>query len=198
MHHLPRHFSRRLALTSLVTLAFFATGHAQAQATTASPSAAVQQALRQDGTIILLRHALAPGTGDPAGFRLGDCRTQRNLDDTGRAQARALGEQLRALKVPVRQVWHSEWCRTRETAELAFPGLAQPQSAFNSFFQERGEADRRTAAALQRLRTWQGPGVLLVVTHMVNIQALTGQGMGSGEGLVVRMEGGTLRVVGPL
>lgn len=128
----------------------------------------------QGGDVLLMRHALAPGGGDPPGLRLGDCRTQRNLSDEGRAQARAIGERLRALPVPVTALWASPWCRTQETARLAFPALTvQTQPAFGSFFGEREREAAQTREARRLLEGWRGPGLLLVVTHQVNITALT-------------------------
>lgn len=136
--------------------------------------------------IVLFRHAEAPGVGDPANFRLGDCATQRNLSAQGRAQARALGERWRARGVQVGAVRASQWCRTRETAELAFPGQVRDAPAFNSFFGDANSAPVQTAAAQAELAAWRGPGVLVVVTHQVNITALTGVFPASGEGVVVR------------
>ncbi|WP_328734790.1 histidine phosphatase family protein [Falsiroseomonas selenitidurans] len=83
---------------------------------------------------MLFRHAVAPGVGDPAGMRLSDCSTQRNLDDTGRNQARLIGEAMRAAGIAVGAVLSSQWCRTMKTAELAFPGRVMAEPAFNSFF----------------------------------------------------------------
>ncbi len=156
-------------------------------------------ALGADG-VVLFRHADAPGTGDPQGFQLGDCATQRNLSEAGRAQARALGARFRARGVAVGAVLTSQWCRTRDTAELAFPGMAQDAPAFNSFFNEGdAQARQQTDAARARLAAWRGPGVLVVVTHQVNITALTQVFPASGEGIVVRSSAeGTLRVVGRL
>lgn len=150
------------------------------------------------GSVLLVRHARAPGVGDPAGFRLGDCGTQRNLDDTGRTQARGLGERLRALNVPIGAVWTSQWCRTRDTAELAFPGRWIDQPDFNSFFADPDRASAQTAAALERLRSWRGPGVLVVVTHQVNISALTGRFVTSGEALLIDLPEGQPRLLGRL
>ena len=153
----------------------------------------------QSGTIVLFRHAIAPGIGDPANFKLGDCSTQRNLDASGQAQARRIGEQFRAQQIPVQKVMTSQWCRAQETAQLAFPGMAQESPAFNSFF---GEANRnsaqsaQTTAALEIFRQWTGPGVLVVVTHQVNITALTDIYPGSGEGVIVQAQGGDLKVLG--
>lgn len=155
--------------------------------------------LGADG-IVLLRHAEAPGTGDPASFRLGDCSTQRMLSARGRAQARALGEGFRARGIAVGAVLASQWCRTRDTAELAFPGEVRDAPVFNSFFQEdAGQARRQTEAARAALAAWRGPGVLVVVTHQVNITALTGVFPASGEGVVVRPGAdGSLQVLGRL
>lgn len=149
-----------------------------------------------DRTVVLFRHALAPGTGDPPGFRLNDCRTQRNLSAEGRAQARRIGEAFRARRVPVTRVLTSQWCRTRDTAALAFPGLARDEAAFNSFFADSAREAARTRAARDVLSRWNGPGVLVVVTHQVNITALTNIVPASGEGIIVRFENGRLNVLG--
>ncbi len=150
-------------------------------------------ALRAGG-IVLFRHALAPGGGDPAGMRLGDCATQRNLDARGRAQAAAIGAALRDVEVGA--VLASQWCRTLETAEIAFPGRVTPEPAFNSFFGDRAAGPAQTAAARALLAQWRGPGALVVVTHQVNITALTRIFPGSGEGVVLRR--GSLDVAGRL
>ncbi|GAB2575250.1 histidine phosphatase family protein [Ramlibacter solisilvae] len=157
--------------------------------------------LARPGAIVLLRHATAPGTGDPPGFRLEDCSTQRNLDESGRAEARKLGEQFRSRKIQVGAVLTSQWCRTRETARLAF-GAQQPRDepAFNSQFgRPQGERDAQTAQALQVLKRWKGPGTLVVVTHGANIQAMTQMPAASGEGVVLRPDGqGELKVLGTI
>lgn len=157
--------------------------------------AAAWAALRE-GAIVLFRHAHAPGVGDPPQFRLGDCSTQRNLDDHGRAQARRLGERLRHESVPVRALWTSQWCRTRDTAELAALGPVREVPAFNSFFGERGDQPAQTAAARALLLDWREHGTLVVVTHQVNIDALTGLSPASGEGVVLRRRGEGLDLVG--
>jgi len=180
---------RLLVLAAAASLAF-------------STAAGAQDAwllLEQPGTIVLFRHANAPGVGDPAGFRLGDCATQRNLDETGRAQARALGREFRARKVAVGAVLTSRWCRARETARLAFGAehRVREEPAFDSYFsQGAAERDARTEMAREVLQRWSGPGLLVVVTHQVNITALTGMNVGSGEGIVVRRTDAGLKVVG--
>jgi phosphohistidine phosphatase SixA len=166
----------------------------------ASPAAASTQSVLgavPDGSVILFRHAVAPGGGDPAGFRLGACATQRNLDTQGREQARRIGEQLRRASVAVSAVWTSQWCRTRETAALAFPGQrVVDQPASNSFFDDRSKADEKTARARALPQAWRGPGVLVVTTHQVNIAALTGISPASGEGIVVRVAPDGVLVLG--
>ncbi|RTZ47672.1 histidine phosphatase family protein [Candidimonas sp. SYP-B2681] len=150
----------------------------------------------QDNAVVLFRHANAPGVGDPANFRLGDCSTQRNLDDKGRTQARQIGEQFRKRQITVGKVLTSQWCRARETAQLAFPDLASDAAAFNSFFNDPAVRQTQTATARTIIEEWKGPGVLVVVTHQVNITALTGVFPASGEGVVVTTADGKIRVAG--
>jgi phosphohistidine phosphatase SixA len=152
-------------------------------------------ALKKPGTIVLFRHATAPGGGDPVGHKLDDCSTQRNLDEEGRTQARRIGESFRAQGVKVEAVLSSQWCRTRDTAQLAFPGLPKDAPAFNSFFSDRSNEAAQTAAARKQLLAWRGTGVLVVVTHQVNITALTGVSPASGEGVVLHRQGREFAVV---
>lgn len=142
-------------------------------------------ALRQPGAIAIMRHALAPGTGDPAGFTLGDCATQRNLNDAGRAQARRTGDALRTRGISFDAVLTSQWCRARETARLLDLGTPVDAPALNSFFRSYDRRDAQTDALIEQLRTADGP--LMLVTHQVNITALTGRGVRSGEIIVFRL-----------
>jgi phosphohistidine phosphatase SixA len=139
---------------------------------------------------------MAPGGGDPPGHRLDDCRTQRNLSDEGRAQAKRIGADFTARNITVGAVWSSQWCRTRDTADLAFPGRRIDQAAFNSFFNATDAGPVQTDAAQQLLAGWRGLGVLVVFTHQVNITALTNIVPSSGEGVVVRPATGRLQVLG--
>lgn len=152
----------------------------------------------ENGGIVLFRHALAPGTGDPADFKLGDCTTQRNLNDWGRSDARAIGRAFRDRGIEVGGVLTSQWCRCIETAELAFPGLVSEEPVFNSFFQDRRAGPLQTRSAEKLLNDWAGNGALVIITHQVNITALTGIFPQSGEGIVVQPVGGTLEVIGRL
>jgi len=148
------------------------------------------------GTVVLLRHATAPGGGDPVGFQLNDCATQRNLSAVGRAQALRIGEAFQRRSIEVTSVWTSQWCRTRETADLAFPAKRTDQPLFNSFFGAPEQETAQSRAALDLLATWRGSGVLVVVTHQVNITALTGIVPDAGEGVVIALRGRELKVLG--
>jgi phosphohistidine phosphatase SixA len=163
--------------------------------TSASESAA-WAALRSGGHVALMRHADAPGgAGDPLGFDLADCSTQRNLSPKGRAEAVAAGKAFKDRGVSVAAILSSPWCRCLETATLMDLGPVKIEDAFSNAFvlRDRREALRERAAAL--LRGWT-EGTLLVVTHGANVQALTGHHPASGEIVVVAPGGRALRVVG--
>lgn len=145
--------------------------------------------LRAGACVLLLRHAQTePGIGDPAGFRLDQCSTQRNLSDEGRAQARRIGQWFTTRGLQPSAVRSSAWCRCQDTAKLAF-GRHEVWPALNSFFDGQGSETVQTAqlrAALGRLRSGRFD---VWVTHQVNMSALTGQGMAMGEGLLVNAQG---------
>ena len=188
------HYLFRRAVMGCGLCVYFAAAFAQS-----SGSDDAWKALKQPGTIVLFRHAEAPGVGDPAGMKLGDCSTQRNLDAQGREQARQMGQRLKVQGIQVSAVLSSQWCRTRETAQLAFPDVPVADApAFNSFFAKRDSEPAQTSAARKQLMAWAGPGTLVVITHQVNITALTGLASTSGEGVVLRKQGTQLVVVGQL
>lgn len=139
--------------------------------------------LRQADAVGIMRHTRAPGGGDPADMRLGDCTTQRNLDEAGRQQALQIGARLRAAGVTA-PVFASEWCRTQETAELLGLGPVQAWPVLNSFFANRSAEPAQTAALRAFMAGLDGPAVL--VTHQVNITALTGVFPADGEMVVLR------------
>ncbi len=198
--------SRRQAVWRLASAAVMGTSLAIVAGESGSADAAERATVRstdgwdsvRNGAIVLLRHAQAPGIGDPPGIRVGNCSTQRNLSEAGRAQSCLIGEAFRTRGVTVGRVLTSQWCRCRETAELAFPGQVNDEPAFNSFFETRNNEPAQTDAARAILKAWSGPGVLVVVTHQVNITALTGATSGSGEGTVVQLSDGKLTVVGSI
>ena len=150
-------------------------------------SAAALRALRAGGAVVAFRHALAPGTFDPPGFKLGDCSTQRNLNDEGRAQARRIGQWFVQQGLRPARVRSSPWCRCVDTATLAF-GKAEPWAALGS---PRGSPEQTNAQHLAELKralrqAAASPRALQVwVTHMFVLSALTQQNSASGEGLVL-------------
>lgn len=181
--------TRRAVVRSVLVAGLLAMGAAHVSAEEVWPS-------MPPGTVVLFRHALAPGGGDPTGFQPNNCATQRNLSAEGRTQAVRMGQTFQRHGVEVTTVWASEWCRTRDTADLAFPAKRTDQPLFNSFFYAPERQPAQTLAALDLLGTWKGPGVLVVVTHQVNISALTGVIPDSGEGVVIALKGRDVKVLG--
>jgi len=174
------HALRRAAFTMLLLMAVGPFLPIAAQGETID----LWAALRDGGKIVLIRHALAPGTGDPPAFDLADCATQRNLSAAGRRQAAAIGAAFRANQVPIARVLSSAWCRCRETARLAF-GENTVWSPLNSFFRHHDAAPPRLRAMRDRIATWQGPGTLVMVTHQVNVTGVTDVYPGSGEAVIL-------------
>jgi len=170
--------------------------------TPAAPALASEQALAElakPGRVLILRHATAPGFGDPAAFRLDDCATQRNLDETGRAQARALGERLRAAGIERARVYSSQWCRCLETARLLALGPVAPVPALNSFHGRPDERESKLAAVRAFLAALPRDGApVVLVTHQVTISGLTGRGVASGGGYVLKLNGDPPEVVATL
>lgn len=143
------------------------------------------QALREDGRVALVRHARAPGTGDPRGYTLDDCKTQRNLSDEGRAQARRLGDKFRAENINVTKILTSQWCRCRQTAELMGLGPVEEAPTFNNAHMLRHKRDELAAGGRKVIAGWEGPGILLVSTHGANVLAMLGIHPREGEVVVV-------------
>lgn len=144
----------------------------------------------QRSLVLLLRHALAPGGGDPAGFNVNDCSTQRNLNDVGREQARDIGRQVKALGLKPTRVWSSQWCRSFETAELMDVGQVEALPALNSFFQNRAAGPAQMAqlrAFLKSLDPEGGPYVMS--SHQVVVSAIADTWVSSGDGVWLELTG---------
>jgi len=156
----------------------------------ARASDAVRDLLRRGGVVIALRHALAPGTFDPDGFRLEDCSTQRNLNEEGRDQARRIGAWFRAQALQPARVRTSPWCRCVDTATLAFGrgdswmALASPTRSDQGERARRVQELKRALAAVPagRFEAW--------VTHQFVLQDLAASGASSAEALVLRTAAG--------
>lgn len=158
------------------------------------------QELGMPGRLLMLRHANAPGNGDPTNFQLHDCKTQRNLDDVGRAQARSLGSRLAKVGVKRARVYSSQWCRCLETARLLGLGPVEELPALNSFYPAPHEREAKVARLRAFLANQPTNGPLTVlVTHQFTIAELTGGGTPSGGGAVFQLDGrGSPRLIGSI
>jgi phosphohistidine phosphatase SixA len=155
--------------------------------------------LKAGGQVAVIRHSSTePGLGDPPGFRLDDCATQRNLSAAGGEEARRIGAAFRDRGVPVGRVLSSRWCRCLETARLAF-GTAEPWAPLDSFFDDRSREPEQTRQVRMLAGNSPPSGNLILVTHQVNITALTGISPAQGEMVVLTPSGdGNFTVAGRL
>lgn len=139
---------------------------------------------------LFLRHAIAPGFGDPENFRVGNCATQRNLSGAGREQARRIGATIRAADLGVAAVLSSQWCRCLDTARLLDLGPVTPFSGLNSFFQDHANRAVTLPALQERLVTLPAGGLTVLVTHQVVIRAVTGLSVPSGGAVAYAPQSG--------
>lgn len=147
---------------------------------------ALWDAVRNGGHIVIMRHTLAPGTGDPSRFQLNDCTTQRNLSAEGQQQALRTGQAFRDQGVAIGQVLSSQWCRCLDTARLLDLGPVESFPILNSFFRQPSKGQEQTAELREFVSTpFTGPSKVMV-THQVNITGLTGVFPQSGEMLVLQ------------
>ena len=160
---------------------------------------ALWNALNEGTTFVLLRHAIAPGTGDPDYFDIEDCSTQRNLSDAGRTQAAGIGNLFRMHGIKQTRIYSSQWCRCQETARLLDLGVVNELPALNSFFHQYGRRDSQTQSLRKWIRNQDLTQPLVLVTHQVNITSLTGIYPSSGELVFVnRAKSGKISVLGSL
>ena len=138
--------------------------------------------LKKGGNLIFIRHAHAPGGGDPENFNINDCSTQRNLNDSGRAQSKKIGKFFEENKIPIDSVISSEWCRCKETASIAFKNF-ETRSFLNSFYSAKFEKNKKSQ--MQNLENyindWTSDKNLVLVTHYVVISEALNYAPGSGE-----------------
>lgn len=150
------------------------------------------------GYVLMIRHAVTvAGLGDPPGYRLDDCATQRNLSPQGRVQASAAGVALRAAGVPLGEIRSSAWCRCRDTAQLAF-GEHSVWAPLNSFFDAPGAQAAHTAPVLALAAAQRAPDNRVLVTHQVNITAAAGIYPAPGQIVALRARGGAAFTFHPL
>jgi phosphohistidine phosphatase SixA len=145
----------------------------------------------QDGQhVLLMRHADAPGFGDPAGYVLGQCATQRNLGDAGKKQAKTIGAWLGQQGIASAQVFSSPWCRCLDTAQLLNKGAVKTEASLGSFFDNMALERKQTNALesfIQNELAKAAKVPLILVTHHVNIQAYTGRVVGVGDMVLVKV-----------
>jgi phosphohistidine phosphatase SixA len=133
-----------------------------------------------DANVIFMRHALAPGIGDPTNFKIGDCSTQRNLNQVGITQAVLIGKQLKENSIQFDKVYSSYWCRCYQTASLLDIGLVHKFSGLNSIFQNFVPRKETLKKLEQKLFELPSSSLVIFVTHQVNIQAITKKNVISG------------------
>ena len=141
--------------------------------------------LKRGGNLIFIRHAYAPGGGDPKNFDINDCKTQRNLSNSGRYQAKKIGSYFKENNIPIGKVYSSEWCRCKETASIAFNDF-ETKSFLNSFFSERFAKNRENQIENFNnfINNWDGKLNLVFVTHYVVISEILSYAPVSGEIIV--------------
>ena len=142
-------------------------------------------ALAKGGHVALIRHGNAPPGygGDPPGFRFDDCKTQRNLDDAGREQAKALGEAFRKHGVRVDRIVSSPVCRCMETGQLMAVGAVETSW---TLLPDTGSSAIRVLGLEEMVSSWRGPGTLVLVTHALTVGRLTGFTLEQAETLVLQ------------
>jgi len=152
--------------------------------------------LEEGGKLIFIRHAYAPGSGDPDNFNLNDCSTQRNLSKKGQRQAKYIGEFFRNNKVKIDKVLSSEWCRCKETAKIAFKNFST-NSFLNSFYSSKfaKNKDKQVKALKEYIKKFKSDKNLVLVTHYVLISEILNYGPSSGEIVVSNKN---LNIIGSL
>ena len=164
-------------------------GPAMAQTERRASKAELLATWRKSGGVLLIRHAATEsGIGDPPGFVIGQCRTQRNLSEAGRQASRAMGAWLQAQNFKPDAVRSSQWCRCQDTARLAF-GAYEDWPALNSTFAGQGDPTAQQQALRERLQALPAGRTEVWVTHQVIMTGLTGTYPGLGEGFVVDRQG---------
>lgn len=149
--------------------------------------ASALQALREGDAVLMMRHALAPGTGDPSNFRLDDCSTQRNLNETGREQARAWKPFLAEHGITEARVFSSQWCRCMDTATEMDMGEVTEWPSLNSFFRNRGDGPAQTRETIEQVNNLGDGAPVILVSHQVNTTALTSVFPSSNEGVIIAL-----------
>jgi len=176
-----RLINRLITLTIFIAGSFMLAQHA---------SASLASDLQDGQHVLLMRHADAPGFGDPAGYVLGQCSTQRNLGEYGKRQSKAIGEWLSNQELQNAQIFSSPWCRCFDTATLLNKGPVKIESALGSFFDNMSLEKKHTKeleVLIKNTLSQQTKKPVILVTHHVNIQAFTGKAVGVGDMVLVKV-----------
>jgi broad specificity phosphatase PhoE len=166
----------------------------------ASPALATEAGwalMRNGGQVVLLNHAAAPGSGDPANFDIENCRTQRNLSEQGRQQARRIGALLAARAAPIEQVFSSRYCRCLETARLAFGDSAvEEMEALDIVGTDEDDIAALRETISELVADHNRSGNVVLVTHGENVEALTGLSPRAGEAVIIGPDGEGVTAIG--
>lgn len=174
-------FKRTITLVTFIASSFLLVQHA---------NASLASDLQDGQHVLMMRHADAPGYGDPAGYTLDQCSTQRNLGDYGKRQSKAIGEWLSNQGIQNAAVFSSPWCRCLDTANLLNKGSVKIEPALGSFFDNMSLEKKQTKALevfIKNTLSQQAKQPVILVTHHVNIQAVTGKAVGVGDMVLVRV-----------
>lgn len=153
-------------------------------------TASLEKSLQDGQHVLLMRHADAPGYGDPAGYVIGQCSTQRNLGDYGKKQSKAIGVWLSSQGIQNANVLSSPWCRCMDTAKLLNKGPVKIESSLGSFFDDMSLERKQTKdleVLIKNELAKQPLAPIILVTHHVNIQAYTGKVVGVGDMVLVKV-----------
>ena len=156
----------------------------------------ILNSLYEGGKIIFIRHAIAPGNGDPTDFKINDCSTQRNLSQSGIDQSKLIGLFFKENNIKIDKVFSSEWCRCKDTAEIAFKNY-KTFKALNSFYDPKFvENEKKQIKDLKKfIKEWDSDKNIIFVTHYVVILSLLNIGVSSGEIVVADKD---LNVIGSI
>ena len=156
-------------------------------------------ALKSDNHLVLIRHALAPGFSDPDYFDVKDCKTQRNLNDEGRYQSKKIGDLFRSNGIDKAAVYSSQWCRCLDTAKLLDIGEVSELPSLNSFFEHFERERSQTEKTIKWIENAPLDIPTVLVSHQVNISALTGYSPASGEIVFLRRSSeGSISIIGSI
>jgi phosphohistidine phosphatase SixA len=182
-----KNLMKRIIRCLLITAALTLTSGPTAAANATPDENVAWQALKEGKALLVLRHALAPGFGDPESFQLEDCSTQRNLNAEGRSQARAWQPFLAARGINEARVFSSQWCRCMDTANGMGMGPVTEWPSLNSFFQGRGDRSLQTQQTIEQVNAMAPGKPIIMVSHQVNITALARVSPSSNEGVIISL-----------